>query len=289
MKPVVIGGATKVVGIIGGAEQVARSLSPAIHNAAFEALELDWVYLPFPVESRAGEAIRGLAAAGVRGLNVTMPHKLAAAEAVDRLNGSARVTRAVNTVEVRGSQLIGHNTDGEGLVRFLSRDLGTKCEGRSVLVIGAGGAARSVVAALAMAGAGSITVLARDAAQAEELKALAGPATFRAADLSSAGSAVESSDLIVNATPVGQKDEVPLIPTGQIRPEATVVDLVYKPQATRFVEEARRRGATAAGGLGMLLHQAALSFEIWTGMQPPLEVMSAAALHSLKREKPGAD
>lgn len=290
MRPVAITGTSKVVGIVGGPEQVLRSLSPAIHNAAFEALGLDWVYLPFPVEaSEVDRAVRGLPAAGVRGFNVTMPHKLVAAKAVDRLQGLARTTGAVNTVEVRSGELIGHNTDGEGLVRFLERDLGVKIEGASVLIIGAGGAARSAVAALAEARASSITVLARDLSKAEDLRRLAFKSEFRAGSPDGSGALVSHSQIIVNATPVGQVGEAPIIETGAIAPGATVVDLVYQPPTTRLVVEARRSGASAAGGLGMLLHQAALAFQIWTGVEPPMEAMSAAALLSLKGGQSGAD
>lgn len=289
MKPRVISGTTKVVGIVGGPSQVGRSLSPEIHNAAFRALEMDWVYLPFSVERHVTEAVRGLGAAGIRGFNVTMPHKVAAAEAVDELEGAAKTTGAVNTVEVRQGRLIGHNTDGEGLVRFLVRDLGASLSGASVLVIGTGGAARSVISALAQAGAQAITVMARERTRAEPLRGMAGSSEFRIGVLGE-DDRVEESDVIVNATPVGtQPEEDPLISTERIRPHATVVDLVYSPAATRLVTEARRRGATASGGLGMLLHQAALSFEIWTGIEPPIEVMSASALAFLKRRLDGAD
>lgn len=290
MRPVAIGGATKVVGLIGGPEQVTRSLSPAIHNAAFEALGLDWAYLAFGVRGRdVHGAVRGLASAGVRGLNVTMPHKVAAASAVDRLDGDARLVGAVNTVEIRGAELIGHNTDGRGLVRFLEQDLGVSIAGSSALVIGSGGAARSAVAALAVAGAERVAVLARDIRRGAELELLAGNAAFEIETPARSDHLVAASTIIVNATPVGQLDEAPLIDTRKIRQGAVVVDLVYDPPVTTLVEEARRRGASAAGGIGMLLHQAGLAFEIWTGVQPPLEAMSAAALASLKGRTRGAD
>lgn len=283
MKPISIDASTKVVGIIGSREQVARSLSPVIHNAAFHALEMNWVYLPFPVESaHVARAMRGLAAAGVQGFNVTMPHKVTAASSVDRLEGAAASTGAVNTVQVQGEELIGHNTDGRGLVRFLERDLGVTVRGASVLVLGAGGVARSVVEALARAGAASFTLLARDASRAGELESLAGKAAVRIGSLSDEFSTAAAADLVVNATPVGQRNEEPLISVEALRPEAAVVDVVYQPPATRLIERARSRGLRASGGLGMLLHQAALAFEIWTGVEPPMEAMSAGALASLK-------
>jgi shikimate dehydrogenase len=313
-----VSGATRVVGIVGGTRQVPLSLSPRIHNAAFSALGLDWVYVGFPVEEgAAGVAVAGLAAAGVRGFNVTMPHKVAVAACVDRLEGLAATIGAVNTVEVRSTgELVGWNTDGDGLLRFLRFDVGTDVDGKTVLVVGAGGAARSAVAALARAGAGSVTVLARNPGRAEALRGIARGTAFQAAELGAdAAAVIRASDLIVNATPVGQVVHIPVgdgvgpsagvsaddaalqragaapdtptdvglpVPVDAIQPGTIVVDMVYKPPVTRLVEEARARGADAHGGLGMLLHQAALSFEIWTGQAPPLEAMSAAAVSELR-------
>lgn len=277
-----IGGGTKLAGIIGGPHQVQSSLSPAIHNAAFEALDLDWIYLGFPVEIEDVEsALRGLAAAGVRGLNVTMPHKIAAAAVVDRLEGDASVIGAVNTIELRSGELIGWNTDAEGFVRFLRLDLGFEPRGASVLVLGAGGAARAIVAGLAGAGAASVTVAARDRSRADALKDLAGGARFASSGVGETAREASAADLIVNATPIGEAGESPLVEAGQIRPQATVVDLVYHPPSTPLVSSARERGVEAHNGLGMLIHQAALSFEIWTGLRPSLEAMSAAALGEL--------
>lgn len=315
-----------MVGIMGGPQQVPLSLSPRIHNAAFEALGLDWIYVGFPVrQGAAAEAVRGLQAAGVRGFNVTMPHKIAVADAVDRLEGTAAAIGAVNTVVAGRGELVGWNTDGEGLLRFLRRDLGVEVKGAAVLVIGSGGGARSAVASLAAVGARSITVLARHPGRAESLRVLAGEIPFRAALLGSAEPPlIAESDIIVNATPVGQTGagdgagpvagspvlhvvegagpprqpaqeaavsatmttapEAPPpvpIPADAIRPDATVVDMVYRPPVTPLVEAARARGAGAHGGLGMLLHQAALAFEIWTGVKAPLDVMSAAAVGEL--------
>ena len=303
-------GATHVVGIVGGTRQVPLSRSPHIHNAAVRALGLDWVYVGFPVEEgSAGAAVAGLAAAGVRGFNVTMPHKIAVAACMDRLEGLAATVGAVNTVEVRaGGELVGWNTDGEGLLRYIRRDIGVEVQDAAVVVLGSGGAARSAVAALARAGAGSVTVLARSPARAEELRGLARGARFRVGALGPEAEAiVAGADLIVNATPVGQAPAgrahdgrgglhalegpgvtpgdaagaVP-IPADAIGPHCVLVDMVYKPPVTRLVDLARARGASAHGGLGMLLHQAALAFEIWTGHEAPLEAMSAAAVAELR-------
>ncbi|MEA2532389.1 MAG: shikimate dehydrogenase [Actinomycetota bacterium] len=281
-----LSGSTCVAGVVGGPLQVARSLSPAIHNAGYRALGLDWVYVGFPVAAEGEDAVavlRGLGRSGVAGFNVTMPHKLAAAAAVDHLAGQAAVVGAVNAVEVTGNELVGWNTDGEGLASFLVRETDTDLDGCSVVVIGAGGSARSVVSGLVLAGAGAVTVLARDPDRAAALAPMAGEASFRALPLSSAGAAVAGADVIVNATPVGQEGEDPLIPVDAIRPGAVVVDLVYHPLETPLVQAASRAGAKAYGGLGMLVHQAALAFEIFTGRSAPLEALWAGAREALMR------
>jgi shikimate dehydrogenase len=282
----VLSGLTSVAGVVGGPRQVARSLSPAIHNAGYRALGLDWVYVGFPVAAQGADAVavlRGLGGSGVAGFNVTMPHKLAAVEAVDRQARQAAVVGAVNAVEVTGGELVGWNTDGEGLASFLVRETDTDLDGCSVVVIGAGGSARSVVSGLVLAGAGRVTVLARDPERAAALAPLAAEAPFQALPLSSAGVAVAGADVIVNATPVGQEGEAPLIPVDAIRPGAVVVDLVYHPLETPLVQAASRAGAKAYGGLGMLVHQAALAFEIFTGRSAPLEAMWAGAREALTR------
>lgn len=273
-----LSGTTRVAGLVGGPRQVVRSLSPAIHNAAYQELGMDWVYVCFPVEPEAvAVALRGLMAAGVAGCNVTMPHKRAAAQAVDRQEGQAASTGAVNTVALREGEMVGWNTDGPGLTRFLEAE-GVHVAGGAVLVIGSGGSARSVVAGLGAAGASAITVLARDPERARPLEPLAGAATFRALPLeATTAGLVAAADLIINATPVGQEGEEPLIPTDAIRPDATVVDLIYHPAETQLVEAAARQGARSFGGLGMLVHQAALAFEVFTGEPAPLRAMWAGA------------
>lgn len=280
-----ISGQTRLTGILGGTEQVKLSLSPAIHNAAFKDLQMDWVYLPFGCEPEDLEAaIRGLAAAGVRGMNVTMPHKVPAMAVMDEIMPSAQGIGALNTIEVRDGRLIGHNTDGDGLIRFLDWDVGVNLQESRALVIGTGGSARAAVAALGAAGVAHLCVLARDAGRAEELKAVAGNVPFEAADLKDDPAHwVAQADVIINATPVGQGNEPAVIPTGSIPRSAVLVDLVYRPPVTLLIQAARDRGAIAHSGLGMLLHQAAISFEIWTGVEAPIEAMSAAGLWELAK------
>jgi shikimate dehydrogenase len=281
-----------VVGIIG--DPVRHSLSPALHNAALSALGLDWVYVAFPVpEGHAGPAISAARELGIEGLSVTMPHKAAAAGAVDRLTEAAADLESVNTIIRRGRELIGDSTDGEGFIQALVHDEGWHPAGRRCVVLGSGGAARAVILALGRAGAAEVTVVGRRSEMAARAARLAGP-------VGGTGpvDAVGEAELIVNATPVGMAGVVHLdgrddqglpldLDGARLGPGQLVVDLVYAPPQTPLLMAARRRGAGAVNGVGMLIHQAALQVRLWTGEEPPLEVMSAAALAALAQA--GAD
>jgi shikimate dehydrogenase len=273
-----IGGATRVAGVIGW--PVARSLSPAIHNAAADALGLDRVYVALPVPPGAVDAaVRGLVALGFDGANVTMPHKDAAANAVDRMTEDAKRLRAVNTIHVLPDGVVGSNTDAPGFGRFLERDAGFDAAGRTALMFGGGGAARACALALARAGLARLVVALRDPARAEDLRAALDdlPVSVRAVAFEEADA--EAADLIVNATPLGGRGEIlPLPPLGA---STMAIDLLYRPATTPLQVAVREAGGTAFGGLGLLLHQAALSFELWTGQPAPMEAMSAAALAAL--------
>jgi shikimate dehydrogenase len=273
-----IGGATHVAGIIGW--PVDHSLSPAIHNAAFAAAGLDWTYVPLPVSPRAlAEALAGLVALGFRGANVTMPHKTETADLLADLSEDARLLRAVNTIVVGAGELQGHNTDAPGFDRFLRRDTGFDPAGATALIYGAGGAARACALALARAGVAHLTVAARDEARAALLvstvEGFGVPVTVvRPGEVDEL-----TPDLVVNATPVGSPGAEPAHPAlPRLGAGVLVVDLLYDPPTTDLQRRAREAGAATVGGLGHLLEQAALSFELWTGTPAPLEVMSAAAL-----------
>lgn len=277
-------GRTRTVGVIGW--PVEHSLSPTIHNAAFAALDLPWAYVPLPVPpGRVGAALAGLAALGFSGANVTMPHKTEVAERVGELSEEARRLRAVNTVVVLADGLAGHNTDAPGFGRFLRRDAGFEPAGRSALIFGAGGAARACALALAQGGLGRLLVAAREPSRVDVAASLEGLGTEVAA-VPFANAGDEPVDLIVNATPLGSVGEtLPLPPLGS---EVVVVDLLYRPATTPLLTSARAAGAVAFGGLGLLLEQAALSFELWTGRSAPIDVMSAAAVAALgDQEGPG--
>lgn len=264
---------------------VGHSLSPAIHNAAFRAAGLSWLFVAWEVpDGLAGEALSAMKSLGMVGLSVTMPHKTAVAEAVDTLSPQAKKLQAVNCVARQGDQLVGHNTDGIGFLASLRDEADFEPRGKTALVVGAGGAARAVVLALAEAGAADIGILNRTPARAQAAADLAPEVTRLAAPREAGG-----FDLVVNATPVGMAgsaggsaggagstaDDLPL-PVDDLHSEQLLVDLIYEPLETPLLQAARARGVPAIGGLGMLVHQAAAAFEIWTQRPAPVEVMTDA-------------
>jgi shikimate dehydrogenase len=272
-----ITGSTRTVGVIGW--PVEHSLSPAIHNAAFEALEMDWVYLPLAVPpGQVAAALAGLPALGFSGANVTMPHKTECAELIGDLSDDARALGAVNTIVV-GDGLAGHNTDVTGFERFLDVDAGFDPSGRTALLLGAGGAARACALALARGGLAALTVAVRDPVRAGSIRPLLEGFGTVLSVVGFDDAADASADLVVNATPLGARGES--LPLPPLDPEGLVVDLLTRPGSTTLLSEARRAGCSAFGGLGLLLHQGAIAFELWTGRVPPLDVMSAAALDDL--------
>jgi shikimate dehydrogenase len=271
-------GDTRVAAVIGS--PIRHSLSPVLYNAAFRALELDWVFVALDVAPGEGAAaVASMRTLGIEGLSVTMPHKADAAGAVDVLTPTAERLGAVNSIVLRAGGLIGDNTDGPGFIDALRADEGIDPAGLRCLVLGAGGAARAVVLALAKAGAADVAVWGRTPQRAVDAAALAGP-VGRAVDRPEG---VEC-DLLVNATPagMGESPDAPVDPA--LVPGCRVVaDLVYYPPITPLLEAARARGLVAVNGLGMLIHQAAHQFRSWTGEDPPLEVMSAAAVAAISR------
>lgn len=269
-------GHTRVAAVIGS--PVRHSLSPALHNAAFAAAGLDWVYLAFEVAPGAvPAALGGVRALGIAGLSVTMPHKDAVAAGCDEVSVAARALGAVNCVVNDGGRLVGHNTDGAGFVASL-REEGCDPAGMRCVVLGAGGAARAVVEALGAAGAAEVCVVNRTAAKAEVAAALAGGAgRVGGAD------AVAGADLIVNATSVGMGADAGSLPcdAGLLRAGQWVADIVYEPADTALLLAARAVGAHPIGGIGMLIHQAAVAFTLWTGVDAPVHAMRTAGLAAL--------
>jgi len=269
-----------VAAVIG--DPVRHSLSPAMHNAAFAELGLDWVYLAFPVPSGAGaDAVAAMRTLRLGGLSVTMPHKAEVLAAVDRVDTTATELGAANCLAWSGDGLTAHNTDGRGFIDSLRLDAGVDPAGRTAVVLGAGGAARAVVFALAGAGAQSVVVVNRTLARAEEATALA-PTIARVGGLDD----VATADIVVNATPVGmgaRGDEsgASPVPSHSLHAGQTVVDLVYTPVRTPLLEAAAACGAQAVDGIGMLVHQAGHALTLWTGRPAPLAVMRGAAREAI--------
>jgi shikimate dehydrogenase len=277
-RPGRITGSTRKVGVIGW--PVDQSLSPVIHNSAFAALEMDWVYVPLSVPpGQVAAALTGLPALGFSGANVTMPHKTESADLIGDLSEDARALRSVNTIVVGSEGLAGHNTDVLGFERFLDVDAGFDPSGRTALLFGAGGAARACALALARRGLASLTVAVREPARAGPIRTLLegfGTVLFVVAFDDARD---VSANLVVNATPLGARGES--LPLPPLPPGGLAVDLLTRPASTTLLSEARRAGCAAFGGVGLLLHQGAIAFELWTGRVPPLDVMSAAALAEL--------
>lgn len=270
-------GAGQFAGVLGW--PLDETLSPTIHNAAFRALQIDCAYFVWPVAPESlREAVAGLRALGALGANVTIPHKETVVEHLDHLSGDAAEVGAVNTIQRVGQRLIGHNTDVDGFREFVAGDAGIELAGKQLLVLGAGGAARAVVRAAGELKAAGITVVARDPHRAEALGDLAEDVAVE--EWARRSSVAETADVVVNATPLGSRGEDPL-PDHRWRPGQSAVDLLYLPPVTPFMQRARAAGADSWGGLGMLVRQAAASFRIWTGQDPPLGAMSAAAVHAI--------
>lgn len=276
----------KVVGIIG--YPLGHSVSPAMHNAAFRELGLDYEYIPFEVEpADLGEALHGLRALHIAGFNVTIPHKEVIVPLLDEVTKLARVIGAVNTVENQDGTLVGYNTDAPGFIESLREDAGFDPEGKRAVILGAGGAGRAVATILAEVGAKEIVIADVIEEKARELAEYLGSAmetTCKAAhlgDLDLAG-----VDLLVNATPVGMHPKVndsPLPAGVKIKNKKLLVyDLVYNPADTKLLKTAKAAGCKICSGLGMLVRQGALAFTIFTGEEAPVETMWEAARKSLR-------
>ncbi len=266
---------------------VRHSLSPALHNAAFEALGIAARYdarevKPVDVEA----AIAALRDPRCLGANVTAPHKQAVMPFLDQLSDEARTLGAVNTIVNRGGILGGDNTDALGLVRWMSQ-VGIDVAGQEAVVLGAGGAARAATLALARLGARRVLVLNRTREKADrlvdDLRPHACGASLEAGDLTLAGApTVAPAGAVVNATSLGHHGGAPEVHPTWYTPGSTAIELVYNPPITQFMKDARRAGARVENGLGMLLYQAVLAFERWTGHTPPIDVYERAATAALE-------
>jgi shikimate dehydrogenase len=264
---------TSLYGLIGN--PVAHSLSPLMHNQAFAATGCNAVYLAFCV-SDPGAALKSIKALNLRGLSVTLPHKLAVMEYLDDIDPTAAKIGAVNTIVNRNGRLMGYNTDCQGAIDALQTR--TTIDGKSVAIIGAGGAARAIGFGL-MAVAKRLTILNRTRKTGEQL----------AADLQADYSALDDCqvnryDILINTTPVGMHPDTDATPMAKqaLSKDMVVMDIVYNPLNTRFLKEATDSGCRTIGGLDMFVFQGAHQFELWTGKQAPVGVMREAVLQALQ-------
>jgi shikimate dehydrogenase len=270
-----ISGATRLAAVIGS--PVGHSLSPVMHNAAFAASGVDWRLVAFDVAAgRAGDAVAAMATLGIGGFAVTMPHKEQMAAAVDEVDPAAAALRSVNTVLLRDDgTTFGASTDGAGFVDSLL-DAGYDPRRRRVVVLGAGGAARSIVDALGRAGADDIAVVNRTRERAEGAASLAAAARVGTLD------DIEGAEILVNSTSIGMGTDAAPVERSLLRSDLVVADNVYHPLETALLRAAREAGAETVDGLGMLVHQAVRQQELWTGVVPEPGVLRRAAEAELR-------
>lgn len=275
-----------LLGVMG--DPIAHSKSPAMHNAALLAAGVNGMYMPLHVHPDQLEAaVRGIVALGYRGVNVTIPHKEQVMQYLDVIDESARLIGAVNTIVNEGGTLTGYNTDGIGYVRSLKEEAVPELAGKRIAVLGAGGAARGVIYALALEKPEHIHILNRTAdraiALASDLRSH-GLGEISGSGMEEVANVLATADIVINTTSAGMHphvDDVPVDPS-LIREGAAVSDLIYNPLETRLLRESRMRGCTVHGGLGMFVYQGAVAFEHWLGIPAPVETMRRAVLNSFE-------
>lgn len=279
----------RVVGIIG--YPLGHSISPAMHNAAFKKLKLDWEYEPFEVNPKdLEEALKGMRALHIAGFNVTIPHKETIIPLIDEVTKNARIIGAVNTIVNQEGRLVGYNTDGAGFIESLKGDAKFDPKGKDVVLLGAGGAARAVSVMLAEAKAKSLIIADIDGEKAKSLSEYIGSyfdikCNFVEPNSHELQLAIDDADLLVNSTPIGMhpNDKASPLEKGiKLHKILTVYDLVYNPSETKLLKGAKAAGAKTCSGLGMLVRQGALALTLWTGKEAPIEVMRKAGLAALK-------
>jgi shikimate dehydrogenase len=276
---------TQMVGLLG--HPVHHSQSPTMHNKAFAEKKLDFAYAAFDVApEKLGDAVAGIRALGIRGVNVTIPHKVAILPLLDEIDPLAKRIGAVNTVVNDNGRLIGYNTDGMGYVRSLVEETGIELTNQVVTLLGAGGAARAVAFTLAEKNVKEIRIINRSREKAtllaEHLRTIV-PTT--AVEPNGAMAAIADSTLLINTTSIGMYphvEEMP-VPAEWLHPGLIVSDLIYNPLETNLLKCARELGAKTHSGVGMFVNQGALAFELWTGVQAPAELMREAVLRQLRQ------
>lgn len=286
-----ISGKTRICGIIGS--PVEHSVSPAMHNAAFSSLGLDYIYLPFKVKKeQLAKAIDGVRALNIRGLNVTIPHKVAVIPFLDELEPLAERIGAINTIVNDNGILKGYNTDASGFMKALF-ERGVESGGKNVVILGAGGASRAISFTLAEKSA-ELVILNRQLEMDWAVELAINISQFlgkevKALELNeqNLSAVLEDADILVNATSVGMSPNVnqTLVVKRLLKPEMVVFDIIYNPIKTRLLTEAQEAGAETINGLDMLVWQGALSFEMWTKFKAPVAIMKAEAIKVLKEHE----
>ena len=280
----------KIIGIIG--DPVSHSLSPLMHNAALAYYRLPYLYMPFPVKNEElPEFFASLTRRRIGGLNVTIPHKQAVIPFMDSLSREAKVIGAVNTVIIKGRKRIGRNTDGAGFIASLKHEARSTMEGKHVILLGAGGAARAIAVALGLSKIREVLLINRTEKKAHDLAFELGKkfkqTVFSACSLDNIDVAYWSlADLLINATSMGMKGiKLWPLPLHKLSKKTIVSDIVYNPLETPLLRRARRLKLKTHPGWGMLLYQGALSFEMWTGKKAPVAVMKQVLLDALKKSR----
>ena len=270
-----------LVGVFG--HPVAENPTIVMIEAAFKEMNLNWRYLTLEVmPDDLEDAVKGMKAMNMSGMNLTIPHKVEVLKYLDRIAEDAKLMGAVNTIRVEDGQLIGENTDGKGFLRSLKVDAGLDPEGCECTILGAGGAARAICVELALAGIRKITVVNRTAARGMELVALINektPAEAVFSEWNSSYDVSESTDILVNATSIGLFPDVaaePDINYDSITGKMVVCDVIPNPPQTPFLNKAAARDAKTLNGLGMLVYQGAIGFKMWTGLDAPVDTMYQA-------------
>jgi shikimate dehydrogenase len=283
----VVNGKTGVYAIIG--DPVEHSLSPNMHNAAFKKLGLNLVYVAFTITStELKDSVLGAKSLGLKGLNVTMPHKSAVIHYLDEVDSSAKSIGAVNTILCNHGRLIGYNTDGTGAMIALQEN-GVDFEEKKMVILGAGGAAKAI-AYQATQDVGELVILNRTAGKAkklaEMLKGLGAKVKAGTLSLDNLNEELSTTNILVNATSAGMYPNIESspVPSGLLHSDLCVMDIIYKPLETKLLKDAKSAGAKVVSGLEMLLYQGAVAFEIWTNYPAPLEVMRKATLNELEKQ-----
>jgi shikimate dehydrogenase len=280
-----ISGKTRICGVIGN--PIEHTLSPTIQNSAFYHLDLDFVFLAFNVKTEELDtAIQGMRSLGIHGLNVTMPHKMRVINYLDEIDPTVKFLNSANTIVNKKGKLTGYNTDGIGAVKALQGN-GVDLDSSKVVLLGAGGAGRAIALSI-VEKSSDLVILNRDAKKAKRLeldlklkfqKNIAGESL----SANSIKKHLQDSDVLINATNVGMRpnNKLSIIDSNLLTSDLTVMDIVYNPVDTKLLTDAKTAGAKTINGIDMLIHQGAASFELWTGMKAPIEVMKLAALKQI--------